>query len=289
MGRYPGYPLWKHLTQKPNAGPVNLSTLNSFPMKVLIVEDEPLAAERLEDLILQYESHIEILAKLESVEDTVNWLNSHPAPDLAFFDIQLADGLSFRIFDQVKFESPIIFTTAFDEYAIRAFQVNSIDYLLKPLEYEDLADALDKYAKLFINANVSKDIPSLETLQALMQSFQKPQKFKKRFVVKKGEHLVSVPVEETLYFYSEDKFTFLRMLEGQRYIIDFTLAELENQLNPEKFFRVNRQYLIAHEALQDIISYTHSRLKVRLKFSEDKNIVVSKQKVAEFKGWLEGE
>ncbi len=259
-------------------------------MKVLIVEDEPLAAEQLEEMILTYESHIEILAKLDSIESAVQWLKTHPAPDLAFFDIQLADGLSFRIFEEVEFVTPVIFTTAFDEYALKAFEVNSIDYLLKPIGYENLAKAIDKYAKLFLAPQVNAPATlNLATIKSVMESIQKPKRYKSRFVVKRGEHLHSLSVEEVLYFYSEDKFTFIKTRQDQRFIIDFTLAELESQLDPERFFRVNRQYLITHTALKDIISYSHSRLKVNLLHSDDANIVVSKQKVPEFKTWLEGE
>ena len=259
-------------------------------MKVLIVEDEPLAAEQLENMILTYESHFEVVAKLDSIESSIHWLKNNPLPDLAFFDIQLADGLSFRIFEETQLEIPVVFTTAYDEYALKAFQVNSIDYLLKPIAYESLAKAIDKYARLFLSPQTQATATvDVATIKAVVDSIRKPKKYKSRFVVKRGEHLVSVPTSEILYFYSEDKFTFLKTHEEQRYIIDFTLAELDSQLDPERFFRVNRQYLIAHEALQDIISYSHSRLKVKLQYSDDPNIVVSKQKVSEFKAWLEGE
>ncbi len=255
-------------------------------MKVLIVEDEPLAADRLEDLILEYEPHIEIMAKLDSVSSVVDWTSQNPMPDLAFFDIQLADGLSFRIFEQVDFKSPIVFTTAFDEYAIQAFKVNSIDYLLKPIQFDELADAIDKYVKLFDRNSFTGKPLTLDTIRQLIDSIGKEKSYKTRFVVRKGEHLGSIHIHEILYFYTEDKVTFLRTQEGKRFIMEYTLSELEEQLDSKNFFRINRQYLISHQALKDVITHSHSRLKVILNHTDDDRIIISKQKVSDFKEWL---
>jgi len=257
-------------------------------MKVLIVEDEPLAAERLAELILQYESHIDIVASLDSISSTVEWIQKNKKPDLAFFDIQLADGLSFRIFEQVDFDVPVIFTTAFDAYTLQAFKVNSVDYLLKPIQFDDLAEAIDKYVKLF-GKNMYASTPlTMETISELIQSVkqQTSPPHKKRYVVRRGEQLVSVPVEEILYFYAEDKLTFFRTHENKRYTIEYTLSDLEQQLPTEDFFRINRQYIVSHRAIERIIAHSHSRLKLTLLFANDPHVVISKQKVLDFKRWL---
>lgn len=254
-------------------------------MKVLIIEDEPLAAERLKELILSYEAHIEILTVLDSVESSIQWLKSHPHPDLIFLDIQLADGLSFDIFNQVEPKAPIIFTTAYDEYALQAFKVNSIDYLLKPIDEEELGKSIDKYVRLYARQERALTLEE-EQIQALLGSLRRTDSFKKRFVVKKGEHLLSIAVEDVLYFYSEDKVCLMRTNDQRRYVIDNILGDLETQLDPEKFFRLNRKYIACHEAITDIISYSNSRLKVRLKHADDEDIVISKQKVKAFKEWL---
>lgn len=252
-------------------------------MNILIVEDEPLAAQRLADLVHQYESHIRILTMTDSIESTVSWLRSHPQPDLIFMDIQLADGLSFGVFDQIPVKSPVIFTTAFDEYAIRAFRVNSIDYLLKPLDFEAVAQALDKYVDLHMKKQAPPAPISIETLREMMSGMQ--QNYKTRFVVKKGEHLVSISTGDILYFFSEDKATLFRTLNNKKYVVDFTLSELEAQLDPATFFRLNRTYLARLEAITDILTYSASRLKITLQHSSDE-VFVSKQRVGEFKEWL---
>ena len=255
-------------------------------MRILIVEDEPLAAERLQDLIFDYESHIEVVAVKDSVKGTLKWLQENPTPDLGLFDIQLADGLSFLIFEQRRIEFPVIFTTAYDEYAIQAFKVNSVDYLLKPLEFDDLANAMDKFVKIHMPLQQTPTALNLETIQQLIQSVQRPQNYKERFVVKQGERLHSIQVKDILYFYAEDKYSFFRTVDNRRFLLDQTLGEIESQINPSHFFRLNRQYLVSHSSIADIISYTHSRLKVKLQHSEDNQIIVSKQKVASFKEWL---
>lgn len=257
-------------------------------MKVLIIEDERIAADRLAQLVLEYESHINILGKLDSVETAVAWLKNNPEPDLIFLDIQLADGLSFNIFDQVKISCPIIFCTAYDEYALRAFRLNSIDYLLKPVDFESIAQALDKFVSLFMQ---KKQQPQAyldpEVLREMISQVQQPKRFKNRFIVRKGERLIAVPVEDILYFYSEDKATLFMTKEGRKFVVDYTLGELETQVDPLQFFRLNRAYLARAEAIQDIISYSQSRLKIVLKESKDPDILVSKKNVYAFKVWLE--
>lgn len=256
-------------------------------MRILIVEDEPLAAERLAQLILEYESHIQVVATLDSVRGTVKWLQEHPEPDLVFMDIELADGLSFNIFEQQRLQAPVIFTTAYDEYAIRAFKVNSVDYLLKPLSAEDVAQAIDKYVRLFTRPEPALAPVNLQTIKALLEDMHQPQVYKQRFVVRQGERLFSIPVQEILYFYAEEKLTFLKTRAGKRHIVEETLGELEARLDPQAFFRLNRQYLVCHDAIQEIIAHSHSRLKVLLPFTEDDQIIVSKNKVGDFKTWLD--
>lgn len=255
-------------------------------MKVLIIEDEPLAAERLSQLIHQYESHIEILAVLDSIEGAVEWFNSNKSPDLIFQDIELADGSSFRIFEQVKVKTPIIFTTAYDSYALQAFKMNSVDYLLKPYDFEELALAIDKFVQIFWKKKTPSNHIDLEALaQAL-----KPQTpaYKQRFVVKKGEFIRPIRVEEILYFYSEDKATLLRTATNERFIIDDTLNEVEGKLDPKEFFRVNRQFLCRIEAIKDIVAFSQRRLKLVLRYMEKEEVLVSRERVKSFRDWLDG-
>jgi DNA-binding LytR/AlgR family response regulator len=198
-------------------------------------------------------------------------------------DIQLADGLSFEIFDKVEVLTPVIFTTAFDEYALKAFKVNSIDYILKPFDKDELHKALKKYDQLrAVNANPSGMI---ESIGYAMQMLTK--KYKQRFVLKVGEHLKSVEVSEILFFFSLEKATFCKTKEGRKHILDFTLDQLEGLLDPQRFFRINRKYIIAVDSLQDMVSYTNSRLRLVLKTSDDKDIIVARERVQEFKEWLD--
>lgn len=256
-------------------------------MRVVIIEDEPLAAERLEQLIHQYESHINVIAKLDSVKGAVAWLKENPAPDLLFLDIQLADGLSFSIFDQVKLASPVIFITAYDNYAIKAFKMQSIDYLLKPTSYEELANAMDKFVKHYWKKTPSAPIKlDMESLRALLQTEHKT--YKSRFVVKQGEHIHPVPVSDILYFYSEDKATLFRTKTNQRFFLDFTLNELEDKVDPKEFFRVNRKFLCRFDAIDKIVTYSQRRIRLFMKhIPETEEVLVSREKVQEFKRWLD--
>lgn len=255
-------------------------------MKVLIVEDENLAAERLKDLILQYDNSIEILECLDSVEESVDWLLNNDMPDLFFFDIQLADGLSFEIFEDVEVKAPVIFTTAFDEYALRAFKVNSIDYILKPIDYQELAKAIDKYKAQY---EVAKSlIPNWDILQETLKAIKSNDDYKTRFAVKKGVHLASIPVEEIAYFFSEHKISWLKTTDGKKYAVDYTLDQLAEILNPKDFFKLNRQYITSINAIKDVVVYSNSRLKVQLSdTSKDELILISREKVGDFKKWLD--
>jgi DNA-binding LytR/AlgR family response regulator len=251
-------------------------------MNILIVEDEPLAAERLSKLVKQLQTDSKILATIDSVKRSVAWFNSNPQPDLVFMDIQLADGLSFEIFEQTEVKAPIIFTTAYNEYALKAFKVNSIDYILKPVDESDLKTALDKLKNLTAPASPAK---MMESIEYAMQMLTK--KYKERFVVKVGEHLKSIETNEILFFYSLEKTTFAQSKDGRKHILDFTLEQLENLLDPKQYFRINRKYMVGLSSIQDMISYTNSRLKLVLKTTDDNDIIVARERVQEFKDWLD--
>lgn len=251
-------------------------------MKVIIVEDESMAAKRLTRLLQESNPNIEVLAQLDSIKRAVAWLKENSA-DLLFFDIQLADGLSFEILEQVQVSAPIVFITAFDEYAVQAFKLNSIDYLLKPIDPEELTNALEKYKKLF--AKQEPQPMNLALIEQAMQMMTK--KFKERFVVKIGEHIHTIATSETAYFFSQEKATYLQTIEKNRFIIDYTLEQVEQLINPEQFFRINRKYLVSLEAVKDIVTYSNSRLRLILHHSDEMDAIVSRDKVQEFKKWLD--
>jgi DNA-binding LytR/AlgR family response regulator len=249
-------------------------------MNCLIVEDEKVAAERLIGLIKKCDSAIDITEIVQSVKNAVQWINTHPAPDLIFMDIQLADGLSFEIFEQTIVKTPVIFTTAYDEYALKAFKVNSIDYLLKPIHQEELKNAIDK----FKGNNSIKEIPA-QVFDNILHSLTK--KYKNKFVIKVGEHIKVFTTEDIQCFYSMEKYTFLQNNSGRDYAIGYSLDQLEDLLDPALFFRINRKFIVSFSAISDIISYTNSRLKVKLKSNESDELIVSREKVEDFKLWLE--
>lgn len=249
-------------------------------MNILIIEDERLAAERLEQMLLDINSDFQVMAKLESVVDSINWFNSNPPPDLIFMDIQLDDGICFEIFDSIKVSTPIIFTTAFDNYAIKAFQVNSVDYLLKPIEEEALGRALEKYKAVFDSKSFQH-----EKLDQLYDQMVKS--YKTRFFVKIGNHFHSVSVNEIQCFFIQERGTFLKTLNGKKYDLDYSLDQLQKLVDPNVFFRINRNYLINIDAIQDIYSYSSNRLGVKLKMMDHLDMIVSREKVSEFKKWLD--
>lgn len=251
-------------------------------MRVLIVEDEPMAAERLQQLVLDLEPSTVVLARLDSVKKTVSWLQSNPNPDLILLDIQLADGISFQIFDAVAVSCPIIFTTAYNEYALKAFKVNSIDYILKPIDKEELKSALNKFKRL------TKPVAQpglMESIANAMELLTK--KYKTRFIVKVGEHLRSIETSDILFFYSQDKTTFAQTSDSRKHILDFTMEQVEEMMDPARFFRISRKYMVAASSILDMISYTNSRLRLVLKTSDDKEIIVARERVQEFKEWLD--
>jgi DNA-binding LytR/AlgR family response regulator len=252
-------------------------------MNILIIEDEPQAADRLSKLVMQIKSDSNILSKIDSVKKSVAWLKSNPKSDLIFMDIQLADGLSFEIFDQVEVSSPVIFTTAYNEYALKAFKVNSIDYLLKPVDKDELVASFKKLETL--TSAPASSTKMMESITKAMQMLTK--KYKERFVIKIGEHLKSIEVAEILFFYSLEKATFAQTKDGRKHILDFTMDQLEGLIDPSQFFRINRKYFVSAHSIQDMISYTNSRLKLVLRTSDDADIVVARERVQEFKEWLD--
>ncbi|HEX5171283.1 MAG TPA: LytTR family DNA-binding domain-containing protein [Cyclobacteriaceae bacterium] len=253
-------------------------------MNILIIEDEEQAAQRLESLVRLIIPGVNVLAKLDTVRRAVEWFTRNPPPDLVFMDIQLADGIGFMIFDQCEVASPIIFTTAYDEYALKAFKVNSIDYILKPVDKIELEAAINKFRGLARNSKEeqSKLISSIGEAMKMLTK-----KFKTRFVVKVGEHLRTIEITDVQYFYSQDKTTFCTTCEGRKLVLDYTLEQLEDMVDPERFYRINRKYLISSDAIADIISYTNSRLKVLLKDSQDNDVIVARERVQDFKSWLD--
>ncbi|MCC3160561.1 LytTR family DNA-binding domain-containing protein [Hymenobacter sp. 15J16-1T3B] len=263
-------------------------------MTAFVVEDEPLAARRLTELLRRQEPPVQVLATADSVEAAVALLQSAPqSPDVLFLDIHLADGLSFELFDKVQVRCPVIFTTAYDQYALRAFKVNSIDYLLKPIDEDELARALHKLRAMRAAAPAAPAAPvpafDAAALAQMLQQLQPQQhQYKKQFVVKVGEHLKVVPVEQVSYFFSLEKATFVQTRENRRFVLDQTLEQLEKLLDPQQFFRLNRAYLVHHEAIQDIIHYTNSRLKTVLQpTAPEGDVLVSRERVNAFRQWLD--
>lgn len=250
-------------------------------MIIVIIEDERPTANRLIRLLEPHFTGEEFIQGLDSVKKSVQWFSENQTPDLIFCDIQLADGISFEIFEKVKLSTPIIFTTAFDQYAIKAFQVNAIDYLLKPIDPDDLARSIAKFKSNQLKPNLN-----LETIKKLLGS--NTSAFKNRFLVKFGEKIQSVAIEDISFFFSEARVTFLQTKEGKKFVLDQTLEQIENLINPALFFRLNRKYLCSFPSISDIFTYSNSRLKVKLINCSDEDIIVSREKTADFKTWLDG-
>jgi DNA-binding LytR/AlgR family response regulator len=251
-------------------------------MNIVIIEDEELAAMRLESMILKLDPTIEVLAKLESVEESVAWLNNNGDPDLIFLDIHLEDGLSFSIFDQVQVKSPIIFTTAFDEYAIKAFRLKSIDYLLKPVTLEELERSLEKY-KAWVNPADAKPVD----MQAIYQIIKKREpEYRSRFSIVAGQKIKTIPIDEVAYFHADEGIVCLVTEKKAKYPVDFSLDQLSEQLDPKAFFRINRQFIVKLSSIENIHVYPKSKLQVELQPAPGSEVFVSLDKVTRFKEWL---
>lgn len=249
-------------------------------MTTIIIEDEKPAARLL--LRKLEKIGVQVTTMLHSVEDAVAWFTANKHPDLIFLDIQLSDGLSFEIFDKITISSAVIFTTAYDEYALRAFKLNSIDYLLKPIDEAELNDAIAKYNSRITNNN-SIDINAIKAL--LFNSSEK--QFKNRFTVKVGQHLKVILNEEIECFYSENKGTYIHTIDNRDYLIDVTLEQLEQDLNPKLFYRISRKFIIPLQSVKEIQVYSNSRLKILLPSYKNEDVIVSREKVATFKLWME--
>ncbi|CAN5144346.1 LytTR family DNA-binding domain-containing protein [soil metagenome] len=250
-------------------------------MKVLIIEDEQISAHLLEDILSESYAEIQILAKLHSVSGAVEWLRKNEEPDLIFMDIQLPDGLGFDVFRQVEISTPVIFISAFDQYALKAFKVNSLDYLLKPIDIEELHKAVKKY-KAWHGNKVKLDNAVIENL---IRSLSKPT-YKERFMVKTGQNLNFVQTNDILYAYAEDGLVFIVMQDGKKHHIDHKIEELQSMLNPTDFFRVNRKFIVRISAIHKISTWFNSRLKLDVQHGLDHEIIVSRERVSDFKDWL---
>ncbi len=252
-------------------------------MTALIIEDEPQAAMRVEHLIREIIPDVTIAGKIDSVRKAVDYFRSGNIPDLALMDIQLADGTSFEIFQQCEVKCPVIFITAYDEYAIRAFKVNSVDYILKPVDRDEFRNAIGKFQALRAPGEISTN--ALGNITEAIQMLTR--KFKSRFVIKVGEHLKTIETKNILYFFSKDKTTFCNTIENRNLILDYTLEQLDEMLNPDEFYRINRKYLVSASSIADIVQYSNSRLKLILKNCSDNDVIVARERVGDFKTWLD--
>ncbi|RVU03146.1 response regulator transcription factor [Mucilaginibacter limnophilus] len=256
-------------------------------MKVLIIEDEQLAVAKLTQTLNKAEPDAEVIGVAESIASSVKWLLEHEAPDLILMDIELADGQSFAIFEQVEVTSPVIFTTSYDEYALRAFKVNSIDYLLKPIQQNELKAALQKLQALRSNSiKTDEQTLKIEKLVNQLQQQAGLKEYRKRFLVRHLQKLLSIEMEHIAYFYSEDRVSFFRTFDGQRYLVDYTMDEIEEMIDPKYFFRPGRALIVAIGSVEQMEPYFGNRLALRLKPGFDKEALVSREKVSDFKVWM---
>lgn len=254
-------------------------------MHVLIVEDEPLLAKQLKKMLEEIEPAIRQFYVTHSVEETVSFLQSNPAIDLSFMDIELADGQSFEIFKKIPVPSPVIFITAYNEFALKAFKLNSIDYLLKPVNREELQSAFDKFKKLATTQHLLAG--QIDTLFAEIHKLQQlSYGYKDRFLIRLGAKMISIDVAAIAYFFSEGGVSYIRTAENHKYISDYSLDEIERMLNPKKFFRANRKYLLSHTAVVAIRQWFNQKLVVEVKPATEEPIVVSRDKSQHFKSWL---
>ncbi|WP_432221193.1 LytR/AlgR family response regulator transcription factor [Flavobacterium sp. TMP13] len=254
-------------------------------MTTIIIEDEKPAARLLQRKLGKL--NVAVSEMLHSVEEAIDWFSNNEHPDLIFLDIQLSDGLSFEIFEKVDIQSAIIFTTAYDEYALKAFKLNSIDYLLKPIDEDDLEIAISKFRTRIPKPAVENKTLAIdfeEIKRMLSNPFEKI--YKERFTVKIGQHLKVIPVEEIECLFSENKGTYIHTIENRNYLVDSTLEVLEQELHPKQFFRVSRKYLIPMKAIKEIVVYSNSRLKIMLPTYKDDEVIVSREKVTDFKTWI---
>ncbi|XVJ65303.1 MAG: response regulator transcription factor [Lacibacter sp.] len=252
-------------------------------MKVLIVEDEELAVKKLRKTLETVDATAEVVGTVDSIKAGVEWLEQNPQPDLILMDIELADGQSFEIFNLTEVKSPVIFTTSYDEYALKAFKVNSVDYLLKPIQKDELQSALEKFKKTHAAGKADINIDSLvKELQLKLQ----PKEYRKRFLVKNGQKLVSIEVNDIAYFYSDGRLNFFKTTDNKKFVVDYTMDELEEMLDPERYFRISRSFYVSIASIDKIDDYFGNRLILQLKPAVDKEALVSREKVTDFKKWM---
>src|SRR3954452_15193117 len=251
-------------------------------MKVLIVEDEELAVKKIRKTLSEVDADAVIMGVTDSIQGTVNWLENNPSPDLILMDIELSDGQSFEVFSRTDVKSAVVFTTSYDEYALKAFKVNSIDYLLKPIQKEDLEAALNKYRQMkkMYAGNGNNEVNMDAIVKELQQKLQ-PKEFRKRFLVKHGQKLVSIEIEEIAYFFSDGRLNFFKTDDNRKFVVDYTMDELEEMLDPQKYFRISRAFYVSVESVDQIHDYFGNRLMLQLKPVVDKESIVSREKVME--------
>ena len=257
-------------------------------MKVLIIEDEELAVKKLRKTLNAVDESAEVVGVADSIRSSVNWLQNNPSPDIILMDIELCDGQSFEIFDKVEVKSTVIFTTSYDEFALKAFKVNSVDYLLKPVQKVDLHVAIEKYKKLKTLYKDSNESPvfNIENLVKELQQKMQGKEYRKRFLVKQAQKLVSIETDQIAYFYSDGRLNFFKTFDNKKFVVDYTMDELEEMLDPEKYFRISRSFYVSINSVDQIHDYFGNRLMLYLKPQVDKEALVSRERVSDFKRWL---
>ena len=254
-------------------------------MKILIVEDEELAVKKLQKTLLSIDRMVEVVGVTDSIKSTVDFLKQNSAPDLILMDIELADGQSFEVFNMIQVKNPVIFITSYDEYALKAFKVNSVDYLLKPVQKDELEAALNKYKELN-NSDNNKGTSDINNLIKELQSKLQPKEYRKRFLVKQAQKLVSIEVDEIAYFYSDGRLNFFKTRDNRKFVVDYTMDELSDMLDPDKYFRISRSFYVSVDAIDQIHDYFGNRLLLNLTPALDKEALVSREKVMDFKKWM---
>lgn len=256
-------------------------------MKIFIVEDEELAVKKLVKTLQAIDADLEVVGTADSIAASVEWLQSNPKPDLILMDIELADGQSFEIFNLTEVKSPVIFTTSYDEYALKAFKVNSVDYLLKPVQKDELESAISKFRQMkeTFRGEKTADTQINALVKELQQTLQHKE-YRKRFLVKHAQKLLSIEMDRIAYFFSDDRLNFFKTFDDKKYVIDYTMDEIENMLDPDQYFRINRAFMVSIKSIDQIHDYFGNRLKLNLKPAIDKEALVSREKVAQFKDWM---
>jgi DNA-binding LytR/AlgR family response regulator len=258
-------------------------------MNILIVEDEDLAVKKIQKTLLSVEGAANVVGVTDSIKSTVEWLEQNDTPDLILMDIELADGQSFEIFKLTEIKSPVIFTTSYDEYALKAFKVNSIDYLLKPVQKEELQAALDKYKQMKKSYGAKEgemEEARLDSLLKELRSRLEPKEYRQRFLVKHGQKLVSIEMNEIAYFFSDGRLNFFKTIDNRKFVVDYTMDELEDMVDPRRYFRISRSFYVSVGSIDKIEDYFGNRLILALKPAVDKEALVSREKVTDFKKWM---